>query len=170
MSQEFDIYKDTCLHAGILADRAISDKFPNIEDDKGTCSDLTRWLENRLEREFRDSEAFREKLKACWNSSDDHGDANQVRDWLAKELLPSWLPNSLAEIKAAAIVHRFDYAPDDLQKAASQGGDEDWLVELPPTMDEYGLPFWIEALDSTREPKRLAHPKKPGWQLIVGCH
>ena len=170
MSKDPNIYEDTCLHAGVLCDRAISDKFPELADDQIACHEITQWLEARLEREYRESEEFRKKLEPCSNTSADPGDANKIRDWLALELLPSWLPNSPEERKEPVTVWRFDYAPTAIQEAASQGGDEDWIAEIPPALDQYGLPFWIEAMDSMREPKRVTHPTKPGWQLIVGSH
>jgi hypothetical protein len=160
-----DIYSETCLHARILAEEACRKKFPETEN-----TELEDWLENRLFLEFRESESFREKLRPCWNSANVTEEANKVRDWLIDSLLPSWLPKQWSETKAPAIVHAFDNAPKELQEAASKLGDEDWILEMPPTMDKCGLPPWVEALDSIREPTQINHPTKPGWQLIIGHH
>lgn len=69
-----------------------------------------------------------------------------------------------------AIVWKFHDAPQELRDLSQNGGDEDWLVELPPGWDEYGLPFWCEAMDSMHEPQSYDHPAKPEWQVVIGAH
>jgi hypothetical protein len=66
----------------------------------------------------------------------------------------------------------WDDAPGDLQVLYNQGGDENWLVLIPKEIVgevlEYGVPFWIEAMDSLREPKQFTHDN--GDVVFVGSH
>lgn len=73
-------------------------------------------------------------------------------------------------MKEAIIVWKFYDAPEELQKLSNNGGDKDWLVELPPGYEEYGTPSWIESMDSCREPSHYPHPTKAGWKVIIGAH
>ena len=70
---------------------------------------------------------------------------------------------------SAAAVWKFYDAPKQLRALSTNGGDEDWLVELPPGWEENGTPYWIEAMDSCREPKSYPHPTKLGWKVIIGA-
>lgn len=73
--------------------------------------------------------------------------------------------------KAAALVWQYHQAPKNLACLSTNGGDEDWLVELPLDWeDEYGMPFWIQEMDSMREPREYPHPTKPGWKVVIGAH
>lgn len=69
-------------------------------------------------------------------------------------------------------VWRFHDAPQELRDLSTNGGDEDWLVEVPPIgiADEYGLPEWILSTDSMEEPKTYPHPTRPGWTVVIGAH
>lgn len=67
-------------------------------------------------------------------------------------------------------VWRFRDAPAFPQALSTNGGDEDWLVELPPGLQGYGLPAWIERMDCMCEPLSYPHPDKPDWSVIIGCH
>lgn len=164
-----DIYEDTILHAGIVCDVAINKKFPQASEEEQKR--IANWLESRLVREYEKSDVLRSKLIACLNSSTNSEEsARMARDWLTNTLLPTWLPESLEDIKAPCTIWKFENAPEDLKKYASQGGDEDWLVELPPLSNELGLDRWMLAIDSTRDPIELDHPTKKGWQILVGCH
>ena len=69
----------------------------------------------------------------------------------------------------AASVWKFYDAPKQLRALSTNGGDEEWLVELPPGWEENGTPYWIEAMDSCREPKSYPHPTKLGWKVIIGA-
>lgn len=72
--------------------------------------------------------------------------------------------------KAAIRVWRFEDAPRELQDLSVNGGDEDWLLEVPPgVLDDY-MPTWVYATDSCGEPDVLDHPKKKGWHVIIGSH
>lgn len=69
------------------------------------------------------------------------------------------------------IVWAFEDAPPNLRKLSRNGGDEDWLVELPPKYAAAGyLPLWIERLDTCLTPQRIAHPDMDGWEVIIGSH
>ena len=80
----------------------------------------------------------------------------------------SGLPLGAAPCSASVWV--FNEAPKELRELSTNGGDEDWLVELPPGWENYGTPFWIEAMDSCREPSHYPHPTRPGWKVIIGAH
>lgn len=47
------------------------------------------------------------------------------------------------------MVWEFEKAPPDLQELSLDGGDEDWLVYVPHTVQfPYGTPRWIEQLSN----------------------
>lgn len=70
-----------------------------------------------------------------------------------------------------ALVWKFEEAPLELQKLSTSGGDEDWLVELPPGYDEYGVPTWIGRMScSVFEAQECQHPTKPGWKVYITTH
>ena len=73
------------------------------------------------------------------------------------------------------LVWAFSVAPKELQAVSTNGGDEDWLVEVPPNYQTdlwgcHGVPRWVESLDVMLEPKMYDHPTKPGWKIIIGSH
>ena len=62
----------------------------------------------------------------------------------------------------------FKKAPNEIQKLTSQGGDEDWVVFVPKSFESDDVvPFWIEAMDSLREPIRIV---VDDGVFFVGCH
>ena len=70
------------------------------------------------------------------------------------------------------IVWRFEDAPAILRNLSTNGGDEDWLVEAPPGWIDhgYGMPFWMEQMDSMGDPKTYPHPKSKGWTVLIWSH
>ena len=64
----------------------------------------------------------------------------------------------------------FHDAPENLRNLSTNGGDEDWLVEMPQHYYDCGIPYWMERMDSCREPKIYQHPSKPGWMVIIASH
>lgn len=64
-------------------------------------------------------------------------------------------------------------APEDLKRLSQNGGDEDWLVFVPVQIYDmwYYDPFWIEAMDSCRDPQkiRLVTPEYDGF-VFIGAH
>ena len=69
-----------------------------------------------------------------------------------------------------ALVWRFSEAPEELRGLSTNGGDEDWLVEVPPGFDEHGDTYWLMCLDTCREPKEYKHPTRKGWTVVIGAH
>lgn len=69
-----------------------------------------------------------------------------------------------------AQVWRFDDAPEELRALSDNGGDEDWLAVVPDGFCDYGIPFWMQAMDSCREPQDIPHPTKDGFRVIIGSH
>ena len=72
-------------------------------------------------------------------------------------------------------VYAFEDAPKELQYLSTNGGDEDWLAIVPPNFFEPDVqtnpyPFWIEAMDSCRDPKWYDMPNHPGWKIVIGSH
>lgn len=68
-----------------------------------------------------------------------------------------------------AIVWPWDQAPPELRALSKNGGDEDWVVELPPCFSKYYL-CWLYATDTCHEPDEYPHPSKPGWIVAIGAH
>lgn len=68
-------------------------------------------------------------------------------------------------------VWRFEQAPKDLQRLSQNGGDEDWLAEVPPHLvgDDIG---WMD--QGTRfgccDVDEFPHPWRPGWVVRIGSH
>lgn len=66
-------------------------------------------------------------------------------------------------------VWAYHSAPEALQ-ISTNGGDEDWLAEVPPEKDykwvewlDYGT-FGVCCIDE------LPHPTKEGWRIFIGSH
>ena len=75
-------------------------------------------------------------------------------------------------------VWRFKDAPVELQALSNNGGDEDWLVALPPEDweddDSSRIPGWIytTAFDAGCDPQ-MASPADYnwlGWTIMIGSH
>lgn len=72
-------------------------------------------------------------------------------------------------VKHPITVYQFDEAPKELQKLSTNGGDEDWLVELPPGYEEHGTPYWIDCTGSYQT-DHYKHPFKTDWKVVIGSH
>lgn len=66
---------------------------------------------------------------------------------------------------------RFYEAPLALQELSENGGDEDWLAEIPPHLAgewigwmESGTPF------GCCDVVEYDHPYWEGWKIRIGCH
>lgn len=77
--------------------------------------------------------------------------------------------------KHPIMLWRFEEAPDELQKLSTNGGDEDWLAEIPPAYfkdcDYFG-PLPVYGLYNTghEDPEEVPHPFKEGWKVRIGSH
>lgn len=79
--------------------------------------------------------------------------------------------------KSPILLWRFEDAPDELQKLSTNGGDEDWLAEIPPSYfkdkdcDYFG-PLPVYGLYNTghQDPEEVPHPFKEGWKVRIGSH
>jgi hypothetical protein len=72
------------------------------------------------------------------------------------------------------LVWEFKNAPQEYQDLSTNGGDEDWLVFvsndiLNSNSEEwkYWTPFWIQAMDSCREPQEI---KIKEGMIFIGSH
>ena len=56
----------------------------------------------------------------------------------------------MSDFEMPILVWPWEDAPDLLRALSEHGGDEDWLVHVPPHfvdyVTRYGLPRWIEAM------------------------
>jgi len=66
-------------------------------------------------------------------------------------------------------VWRFHDAPPYLRDLSDNGGDEDWLAEVPPG---YGYIPWIEdgRCFGICDVSEYVHPHNPAWKVFIGCH
>lgn len=71
------------------------------------------------------------------------------------------------------VVYRFQDAPDELRALSQNGGDEDWLALIPPSLCnihipwlEEGTPFGYCCVDSYPHPS----PFFRGWRVVIGSH
>jgi hypothetical protein len=74
------------------------------------------------------------------------------------------------EVPETIRIHIFEDAPTDLQDLSFNGGDEDYIAEVPPNftmipsfLDE-GSPFGCSSVEKHH------HPYKKGWIVLIGCH
>lgn len=72
--------------------------------------------------------------------------------------------------KNSIIVWEFYDAPKELRDLSRSGGDEDWLVEIPPKFTENMYIRWLDHIDSCYEPEIHDHPTKIGWKVAIGTH
>ena len=69
------------------------------------------------------------------------------------------------------IVWQFHDAPVALQDLSNNGGDEDWLAEIPPKFSG----SWIGWMESGGpfgccDVSEYDHPTKAGWKVKIGAH
>lgn len=73
-------------------------------------------------------------------------------------------------MKEPITVWEYYEAPEEL-RISENGGDEDWLAEIPPhlTTEHIG---WLEHGHSFGYccVEEHDHPTKPGWKIRIGCH
>lgn len=66
------------------------------------------------------------------------------------------------------IIWPFNEAPKVYQEMSQSGGDEDWVALIPPNFNKGYLPFWLESLDSGRNPEHYKIAE--GYEIIIGSH
>lgn len=65
-------------------------------------------------------------------------------------------------------IWRFYDAPEEWQRMFDQGGDEDYLAEIPPDYEQDAL---IESRTfGCCDIIKNNHPTKPGWFIYIGTH
>ena len=67
-------------------------------------------------------------------------------------------------------VWRCGDAPERLRALSTNGGDEDWLVYVPPRVFAtfQWTPHWIDAMDSCQEPQEIA--LENGGRVYIASH
>lgn len=60
-------------------------------------------------------------------------------------------------------------APQSLRDLSDNGGDEDWVVVLPPGMSENrSWYFWLQKMDTCDSPQEYV--LQDGWVVVIGSH
>lgn len=73
-----------------------------------------------------------------------------------------------AKFMEPILVWEYYEAPEELQ-ISTNGGDEDWIAEVPPSY-KY-TPSWIESSPfGICCTDRYDHPTKEGWTIFIGSH
>ena len=67
-------------------------------------------------------------------------------------------------------VWRFEDANPQLQALSEHGGDEDWIVEVPPGYESYLDWGWMTKIDTCDSPSVHEHPYEAGWKVLIGAH
>lgn len=66
-------------------------------------------------------------------------------------------------------IYRFEDAPEELKMLSTNGGDEDWIVIIPPSLqDEYIS--WFETGTSFGFGRVEVHMLENGNKVLIGCH
>lgn len=86
------------------------------------------------------------------------------------------VPGAIADVLAASgvsvevqgmVFWRFEQAPPLLAALSQHGGDEDWVVLIPPDFGE--LPFWMSEGTSFASSVDI-YDLPEGWQLLISAH
>jgi len=71
------------------------------------------------------------------------------------------------------LVWRFEQAPEQLRELSNNGGDEDWIAEVPPSLANEYI-GWLESGSSFGcfDVSEYDHPsqEKAGWKVYIGAH
>lgn len=71
----------------------------------------------------------------------------------------------------AILVWRFQDAPQHLKELSDNGGDEDWIVLVPMSVEEEvlknGMPAWIQAMGSCDVSE---YTLADGTKVFIGSH
>ena len=74
------------------------------------------------------------------------------------------------EIAAIFIrVWRFKDAPQIYQDLSQHGGDEDWLAEVPPELDDVWIP-WLESGGPFGVSEVSVINLESGYKVYIGAH
>ena len=66
-------------------------------------------------------------------------------------------------------IYRFEDAPEELKMLSTNGGDEDWIAIIPPSLqDEYIS--WFDAGTSFGFGCVEVHMLENGNKVLIGCH
>ena len=73
-------------------------------------------------------------------------------------------------MKTPIRVWRFEDAPPNLRYLSTNGGDEDWIAEIPPHLRGEWI-VWLELPTfGCCRVNKYEHPTRQGWQVRIGCH
>ena len=68
------------------------------------------------------------------------------------------------------LVYRFHEAPATLQALSPNGGDEDWLAILPPSIGDTSIGWCEQPAFGCSGVEEYPHPTKRGYRIRIGSH
>ena len=68
------------------------------------------------------------------------------------------------------LVYRFHEAPVALQALSTNGGDEDWLAILPPSIGDTYIGWCEQPAFGCSSVEEYPHPTKRGYRIRIGSH
>lgn len=66
-------------------------------------------------------------------------------------------------------IYKFNDAPEELKKLSTNGGDEDWIAIIPPSLQDEYIP-WFEEGNSFGCFKVEEYMLGNGDKVLIGCH
>ena len=66
-------------------------------------------------------------------------------------------------------IYRFEDAPEELKMLSTNGGDEDWIAVIPPSLQDENIP-WLEEGTSFGYSCVEEHMLENGDKVLIGCH
>lgn len=67
-------------------------------------------------------------------------------------------------------VWKFHEAPEELQQLSTNGGDEDWLALIPPSLAGTYISWIATAGFGACDVSTYNHPELPGYEVRIGQH
>jgi hypothetical protein len=93
---------------------------------------------------------------------------SEDRTQTENRLAAMWL-GLLKDDPKALRVWRFDEAPKVLQALSRHGGDEDWLLAIPPECAHLDI-WWAEVGSQFGVCDVSTHKLPNGWEVRIGAH
>lgn len=68
------------------------------------------------------------------------------------------------------LVWEWKDAPQELRALSEHGGDEDWVAEVPPAVDEWHPALRRLLASVICDVSKHDHPTKEGWKVYIAAH